>query len=131
MPGGRLLPSRSCLRRAGQPGVRAACGRASRRRRDATTSRPGTGWWTPTATSIPFTLAANINYASDLAACGELAAAIRIGQDTLAKCRGSLGQNHPDTLMAAVNLAIDVEASGNRGTAESGSATRCAGTRTR
>jgi hypothetical protein len=66
----------------------------------------------------PFTLAANINYASDLAACGELAEAIRIGQDTLTYCRGTLGLDHPDTLMAAVNLAIDVEDSGSEARAE-------------
>ena len=47
----------------------------------------------------PFTLEATINYASDLAACGDLAAAIRAGQDTLARCRGSPGREppgHPD-----------------------------------
>ena len=62
----------------------------------------------------PFTLAASINYASDLVACGELAEAIRVGQETLANCRIALGPDHPDTLMAAVNLAIDVENSGGR-----------------
>jgi tetratricopeptide (TPR) repeat protein len=61
----------------------------------------------------PFTLAASINYATDLAACGELAEAIRIGQDTLANCRTTLGVSHPDTLMAMMNLAIDVAASGS------------------
>jgi len=66
----------------------------------------------------PFTLAANINYATDLAACGELAEAIRIGQETLANCRGTLGPNHPDTLMATVNLAIDVAAAGSQPRAE-------------
>ena len=40
----------------------------------------------------PFTLEAGINYAADLAACGDLAAAIRIGQETLAKCRNSLAK---------------------------------------
>ena len=109
-----LLPSRS-VRRDGQPGsVLRAAGRPGGG--PPLTCRPGTRWSTPTGTSIPFTLAANINYASDLAACGELAEAIRIGQDTLANCRSTLGPDHPDTLMAAVNLAIDVEASGSRGT---------------
>jgi len=61
----------------------------------------------------PYTLAASINYATDLAACGELAEAIRIGQDTLANCRTTLGVSHPDTLMAMMNLAIDVAASGS------------------
>jgi Tetratricopeptide repeat len=66
----------------------------------------------------PFTLAASINYATDLVACGDLAEAIRIGQDTLANCRGTLGPDHPDSLMAAVNLAIDVAASGNQDQAD-------------
>jgi hypothetical protein len=66
----------------------------------------------------PFTLEASINYASDLAAGGDLAAAIRIGQDTLANCRGKLGPSHPDTLMAAANLAIDDAASGNKARAD-------------
>ena len=65
----------------------------------------------------PFTLEATINYASDLAACGDLAAAIRAGQDTLARC-GSLGENHPVTLMATANLALDELASGNEAAAE-------------
>jgi tetratricopeptide (TPR) repeat protein len=64
--------------------------------------------------SHPFTLAASINYASDLAGCDDLAAAIRIGQDALAKCRSSLGVAHPDTLTAASNLAIDLAASGDK-----------------
>ena len=66
----------------------------------------------------PFTLAASINYAADLAACGELAEATRIGQETLAKCRHSLGEDHPDTLMAAANLSIDVAASGDQAEAD-------------
>lgn len=65
----------------------------------------------------PFTLAADINYASDLAGCGRLGEAIQLGRETLEKCR-SLGDNHPDTLMAAANLSIDEEAAGNRGRAE-------------
>jgi hypothetical protein len=59
----------------------------------------------------PFTLAAGINYASDLTACGNLAEAIWVGQDTLAKCHEVLGRSHPDTLMAAANLALDLAAS--------------------
>lgn len=66
----------------------------------------------------PFSLAAGINYAADLAACGELAAAIRVGQATLAHCQSSLGQDHPDTLMATANLAIDEAASGNQAEAD-------------
>lgn len=66
----------------------------------------------------PFTLAAGINYASDLAACGELAGAIRIGQESLLKCRRSLGKSHPDTLMAAANLALDERVSGDQAEAD-------------
>jgi tetratricopeptide (TPR) repeat protein len=66
----------------------------------------------------PFTLAAGINYAADLAACGDLAAAIRIGQDTLANSRAALGPDHPDTLKAAVNLAIDLAAAGSQARAD-------------
>jgi len=61
----------------------------------------------------PFALAANINYASDLAACGETGHAIQVGHETLEKCMRSLRELHPDTLMAAANLAID-EAAGDR-----------------
>jgi hypothetical protein len=66
----------------------------------------------------PFTLAAGINYAADLAACDDLAEAIRIGKDSLAKCRNTLGENHPSTLMAGANLAIDEAASGNHAEAD-------------
>jgi tetratricopeptide (TPR) repeat protein len=66
----------------------------------------------------PFTLSANINYASDLAQCGRLGEAIQIGQETLDKCRLSLGSDHPDTLMAAANLSCDEEAAGNRSAGE-------------
>jgi tetratricopeptide (TPR) repeat protein len=62
--------------------------------------------------SHPFTLSANINYASDLAACGRLAEAIQLGQNTFEKCRYGLGEDHPDTLMAAANLSGDETAAG-------------------
>jgi tetratricopeptide (TPR) repeat protein len=62
----------------------------------------------------PFTLVANVNYASDLAACGNLGEAIHLGDATLDKCRNSLGDTHPDTLMAAANLSIDELAAGNK-----------------
>jgi tetratricopeptide (TPR) repeat protein len=62
----------------------------------------------------PFTLAANINYAADLAACGKLGDAIEIGRETLDKCRLSLGDDHPDTLMAAANLSLDEAAAGDK-----------------
>ena len=66
----------------------------------------------------PFSLSASINYASDLAACDELAAAIRNGQAALDKCRDSLGLDHPDTLIAASNLALDRAAAGDRAGAD-------------
>ena len=61
----------------------------------------------------PFTLAANINYASDLAACGRLGEAIQLGRETLEKCRTKLGDDHPDTLAAGANLSCDETAAGN------------------
>lgn len=61
----------------------------------------------------PFTLAASINYASDLAACGRLGEAIHVGRDTLLKCGQQLGEAHPDTLMAAANLSFDEIAAGD------------------
>jgi tetratricopeptide (TPR) repeat protein len=66
----------------------------------------------------PLTLVANINYASDLAGCSRLSEAIRVGNETLAKCRQSLGDNHPDTLVAEANLSIDEAAAGNQARAE-------------
>ncbi|MGH3192746.1 MAG: FxSxx-COOH system tetratricopeptide repeat protein [Streptosporangiaceae bacterium] len=62
----------------------------------------------------PLTLLVGVNYVSDLAACGDLAAAIRLGRDTLARCRTTLGEDHPDTLIAASNLALDEAAAGNQ-----------------
>ncbi len=66
----------------------------------------------------PLTLRAGVNYATDLAACGDLAAAIRLGRDTLARCRTALGEDHPDTLIAASNLALDEAAAGNQARAD-------------
>ena len=66
----------------------------------------------------PFTLSANINYASDLAACGRLGEAIQLGTETLDRCRLHLGDDHPDTLMAAANLSIDEAAAGDRAVSE-------------
>jgi tetratricopeptide (TPR) repeat protein len=66
----------------------------------------------------PFTLAANINYAADLAALGKLGEAIQVGHETLAKCCRSLGESHPDTLMTGANLAVDEAAAGNDADAE-------------
>ncbi len=66
----------------------------------------------------PFTLAATINYASDLAECDRLGEAIHVGHQTLAKCRRSLGDKHPDTLIAGTNLAVDEATAGNQADAE-------------
>ena len=104
--------------RDGQPRLRAARGRSPGRSPPARPAGPATRSWPYYGYQHPFTLAASINYASDLAACGELAEAIRIGQETLANCRSTLGPDHPDTLMAAVNLAIDVAASGGQARAQ-------------
>jgi hypothetical protein len=66
----------------------------------------------------PFTLAANINFASDLSLCGQLGEAIRVGQETLDRCQLYLGEDHPDTLMAAANLSRDEVAAGGRAAGE-------------
>jgi len=62
----------------------------------------------------PSTLAASINYASDLEACGRLGEAVQLGQEILTRCRSVLGDDHPDTLMAAANLSIDEAKAGDR-----------------
>jgi hypothetical protein len=68
----------------------------------------------------PFTLAAEINYATDLAGSGMLGEAIQMGYRTLDKCRRhpALGESHPDTLMAAANLSIDEAAAGDEASAK-------------
>lgn len=66
----------------------------------------------------PMTLAASINYASDLAGLRRLGEAIQMGRETLARCQGTLGDDHPDTLMAGANLAIDEAAAGNQAAAD-------------
>jgi len=64
-----------------------------------------------------FTLAANINYASDLAELpGRLGEAIDLGKKTLDNCRLYLSEDHPDTLMAGANLSRDELAAGDSGT---------------
>ena len=77
----------------------------------------------------PFTLAATINYLSDLSAGGSLGEAINLGQETLDKCCLTLGDDHPDTLMAAANLSSDEMAAGDSGTEKhprgSGASPRC------
>jgi tetratricopeptide (TPR) repeat protein len=64
----------------------------------------------------PFTLSANINYASDLAAYGRLGEALQLGQETLDNCRLYLGDDHPDTLMATANQSGDEAAAGDEAT---------------
>jgi tetratricopeptide (TPR) repeat protein len=66
----------------------------------------------------PFRLSANINYASDLAACDKLGKAIQLGRETLGDCQFLLGPDHPDTLMAAANLSCDEAAAGDETSAE-------------
>jgi tetratricopeptide (TPR) repeat protein len=66
----------------------------------------------------PFTLSANINCASDLAACGWLGEAIQLGKETLDNCRANMGADHPDTLMAAANLSNDELLAGDRASGE-------------
>ncbi len=66
----------------------------------------------------PFTLSANINYASDLAACGWLGEAIQLGKETLDNCRANVGDDHPDTLMASANLSCDEVQAGDKTSGE-------------
>jgi hypothetical protein len=40
-------------------------------------------------------------------------AAIEVGRETLDKCRLSMGDDHPDTLMAVANLAMDEVTAGD------------------
>lgn len=101
-----LLNLASVLRAAGRPDAAAPYDEQARR---------GLIWIY--GDTHPFTLAANINYAADLAGCGRLGEAIQVGRETLARCRQGLGADHPDTLMAAANLAIDEAAVGDQATA--------------
>ena len=104
---------RSPLRRPGEPRVRAARG-GTPDKALAYDDQARRGLIRIHGDRHPFTLAANINYASDLAACGRLGEAIQVGHETLDKCRRYLGDDHPDTLMAAANLSIDEAAAGDR-----------------
>ena len=110
----RPASRRSRLRRAGQPGVSAARGGAARRRHAGTTCRPGTGSSDVYGDRHPFTLAAGINYASDLAACGGLGDGDPARSGDAGQLPRALATTIPDTLMAAANLAIDEAASGNQ-----------------
>lgn len=102
-----LVSLASVLRTAGQPGE---ARRFDRQAREGLVDAYGD--------VHPFTLEATLNYASDLAACGDLANAIQTGQETLDRCRSSLGENHPVTLMATANLALDEAAAGDEAGAE-------------
>jgi Tetratricopeptide repeat len=48
------------------------------------------------------------NLAADLRALGEIEAAWELDVDTLNRCRRVLGEDHPDTLHSASNLADDL-----------------------
>ena len=60
--------------------------------------------------SPSLTVAANLT--GDLAALGEVAKARTLGEDTLARLRSLLGDNHPMTLGCSANLALDLRACG-------------------
>ena len=50
------------------------------------------------------------NLAADLRNLGEHQAARELDEDTLARYRRVLGENHPDTLTSANNLTADLKA---------------------
>src|SRR6266704_1360711 len=58
------------------------------------------------------TLAAARNLAVSLRAAGEYQAARELDEDTLARRRRVLGEDHPDTLAAADGLAVSLRAVG-------------------
>ncbi|MFC1411801.1 FxSxx-COOH system tetratricopeptide repeat protein [Streptacidiphilus sp. N1-12] len=60
----------------------------------------------------PLTLQATANLVSDLAAVGDLGAALELGEALYERSRRSLGENHPDTLAVGANLSLDRRASG-------------------
>jgi Tetratricopeptide repeat len=59
-----------------------------------------------------------INLASDLAWLGEVERARELGEDTLARSRRVLGEDHPVTLGCAANLSLDLRAAGLSAEAE-------------
>lgn len=62
----------------------------------------------------PYTLACATNVASDLHAAGDLATAVRLGEETLELSTLVRGADHPYTLACATNLAMDLRDTGDR-----------------
>jgi Tetratricopeptide repeat len=52
------------------------------------------------------------NLASDLALLGDFTGARELGEDTLSRLRGLVGEEHPITLGCAANLTLDLRADG-------------------
>jgi hypothetical protein len=76
----------------------------------------GPGW---VGCGLPFSVAGRAgfpgcrgNLAHDLHALGEHQAARDLNEDTLARRRRVLGEDHPDTLTSAGNLTLDLHALG-------------------
>ena len=98
----------SVLRAAGRREGRPPARRAGQERAHQDLRRPASVHaWRPTSTTPPTS-----------PVCGRLGEAIQLGDETLAKCRRSLGDSHPDTLMAAANLSVDEAAAGDVASAE-------------
>jgi Tetratricopeptide repeat len=72
-----------------------------------TPSRGAARCW---ARTTPNTLWTANNLASDLRVLGEYEAARVLDEDVLARSRRKLGEDHPETLRSAHNLALDLEA---------------------
>ena len=70
-----------------------------------TSSRPGSSA-TPRANASTLAWSAS-NLAADLRALGDPQAAQELDEDTLDRRRRILGEDHPDTLLSARNLATD------------------------
>ena len=66
----------------------------------------------------PFTLAANINYTSDLAHATGSARRSSSATTRSPSADGHSATSHPDTLMAEANLAVDERAAGDGGRAD-------------
>ncbi|MGA5898600.1 FxSxx-COOH system tetratricopeptide repeat protein [Streptomyces venetus] len=66
----------------------------------------------------PFTLQATANLASDLAAVGDTAGALELGERCYEAGGRVLGEKHPDTLAMGANLSLDRRATGDTRRAE-------------
>ena len=66
----------------------------------------------------PYAIIATINLASDLAALGEIEAAVALDQDAVERGNRVLGVDHPTVLAAAFNLSLDLRAAGRYEEAE-------------